>query len=332
MVRVWPLRTAALLCALATSAIWSPARAASGAHRVKLVPHFAPGQVLRYQFDLRTNTTSHSTGPIVDPEGATRLELSATATVRLEVLSVEGATADSAGRVRLRATFEKSAVSSGSDALDPQQVAKNDKFRKLQGSSVEFTLEPDGRVSDLAGESKDALADASLTNSVREGLVNVSPGASLPQRGISIGEKWSAERPFASTPLAGLAWRTESTYLRDEPCRPVASAKPGAAAAAGATEMCAVILTRFRIIEHGHGDRTPDDYRKNGLRTSGKWNGSLESLTSIGLQTGLVNSVTQTGTEEMDFTVSSVTGRSRMHYVGKVHRQSEITLLPEPSP
>ncbi len=326
MVRVSPITMIVLFSVLPSSGLCPPA--GSGTQRVKLVPHFAPGQTLHYQFDLRTNATSHSAGPIADPEGATDLEQSATATVRLEVLSVEGADADSPGRVRVRATFEKSAATSRSDALDPQETARADQFRKLQGSSIEFTIEPDGRLTDVTGEMKDAFGNAAA-NGIPGGLANLSPSASLPRQGISIGQKWSAERPLEPAPLAGLVWRTESTYLRNEPCRAAASAKPGDTDAT-AQETCAVILTRFQIIQRNtHGEQTPDDYRRNGLRTSGKWSGEAESLSSISLRSGLVTSVTQTGTEVMDFTVASATGDSRIHYAGQVRTQSEITLLPE---
>ena len=327
MVRVSPIATIALLSALAISGLCPPALAGSGVQRVKLVPHFAPGQILHYQFDLRTNATSHSAGPIADPQGATDLEQSASATVRLEVLSVEGADADSPGRVRVRATFEKSAATSHSDALDPQETERDDQFRKLQGSSIEFTIEPDGRLTDVTGDMKEVFGNAAANGP--GGLANLSPSASLPRQGISIGQKWSAERPLEPAPLAGLVWRTESTYLRDEPCRAAASAKPGNADAT-AQETCAVILTRFQIIQRNtHGEQTPDDYRRNGLRTSGKWSGEAESLSAISLRSGLITSVTQTGTETMDFTVANAAGDSRIHYAGQVRTQSEITLLPE---
>jgi hypothetical protein len=333
-VRVRPMTVVALLCVLATSGLGAPARVetrvAGDAQRVKLIPHLVAGQMLHYEFDLHTSVTSRSTGPIADPEGASHLEQSASATVRLEVIGVENASADSPGRLRLRATFEKSTATSRSDAFDPQAAAQDDQFRKLQGASIEFMLEPDGRVSDISGDMKNAFAGVPAARAIQEGLAAMSPPAL--RQGISIGQKWSDEHPIASAPLAGLAWRTESTYLRNEPCHPAASARPSApnAPAAATEEMCAVILTRLEIVQHrAHGDLTPEEYRRNGLTTSGKWSGEAESLSDISLRTGLVTSVTQTGTEEMNFTVAAATGESRLHYAGQIRRQSEITLLPE---
>lgn len=76
-------------------------------------------------------------------------------------------------------------------------------------------------------------------------------------------------------------------------------------------------------------DRTPEVFRQNGLRTSGVWTGAAESLTSVSLRTGLVASVTQTGSTHMDFTIMTTTAHNRMRYAGDTRTQSEITLLPQ---
>ncbi len=103
-----------------------------------------------------------------------------------------------------------------------------------------------------------------------------------------------------------------------------------------AGETCAVILTRYEITQpHPPRDATPEDYRKRGLRTAGRWTGSGESLSYVSLRTGWVVSVTQSGTEEMDLTVSTADGSSGVRYAGRVRSQSQVTLLSEaaaPSP
>ena len=359
MARAGFLTAAALLCASVLSGLAaSPAGRAPANERVRLAPHYAPGETLRYQFDLRTETTSHSTGPIDDPEGPSKLELSIRALVRLEVLRVDATPAGGA-RVRLRTTYEKSSASSHSDSYDPQEAALEDQYRKLEGRSIEFTLEPDGKVSDVSGL-KEVLPNEAAAGYVREWLAGLAGSSTLPREGISIGQRWSAEQPVETAPIVGLVWRTESTYLRDEPCRtgapqtkPADSAaapqsKPGnssataqpavappaAAPAASSEDTCAIILTKFAMDNHKvPRDPTPEQYRKNSLRTSGKWSGSGESLNTISLRTGLVVSVTQTGTEEMDVTIASATSPSRMRYAGRIHTESQITLLPpEPPP
>jgi hypothetical protein len=89
------------------------------------------------------------------------------------------------------------------------------------------------------------------------------------------------------------------------------------------------VLTQFKILQmNPRGDLTPPDYVHNGLRTSGSWTGSGDSLNSISLRSGLVISVTQTSDQFMNFTVSSSSSPSRMDYVGEVKSQSQIALLP----
>jgi hypothetical protein len=159
-------------------------------------------------------------------------------------------------------------------------------------------------------------------------MTGLSSGAGFPKGGIALGQKWSNEQPLLGTPLAGLIWRTDATYLRNEPCR--AALHPQAAASLGtAQELCAVILTRFYILHRGsRDDLTPEDYRHNSLRTSGTWTGKGESLDSISLATGLVVSSTQTSTQDINLDITSTRSGSRMLYKGQVETQTEIRLLP----
>jgi len=77
-------------------------------------------------------------------------------------------------------------------------------------------------------------------------------------------------------------------------------------------ETCAVILTRLTLVHlKSVRDPTPEEHRKNGAQTAGKWDGSAESLSYISLRTGLAVSVTQTGTEEMDVTLTN--GKKHFH-------------------
>jgi hypothetical protein len=320
-----------------------PARVARPPQPVRLLPQFVPGRVFRYEMDFRTTTESHHTGLVEDPQAASQLEISWSAVVRVDVLGVEPAPVSPApgpsgaagfGHARLRTTYEKVAATARSDAYDPEAAAIAEQYRKLEGRSVTFTLGADGKVSDVAGL-EDIVADPRAAEAARQWLAQLAVGASAPEQGIVPGQKWSSEMPANSAPLAGLFWRTESNYLRDEPCRSLADLGTGVTPAPGDssfTENCAVILTRFEIVQpRPQRDPTPEDYRKRGLRTSGKWNGSGESLSYISLRSGWVVSITQSGTERMDVTVSTADGESSVHYAGQVRSQSQITLLPEPS-
>ena len=299
-------------------------------HRVNLVPKFSPGQVMRYRIESGSKSTGKTTGPIANPEGGSQSSNSIHMVVRLEVLSlaVEGG-------VRLRATYEKSSAQSEADALDLSANSFSSRYTRLEGRTFEFTLEPDGKVTNTqdltaaaAGESPKAIEP------VLTWLAQVVPGTSFPKNGISVGQKWTRERPVEGAVLSGLALRSESAYVRNESCgsnSPASSTSAGAASGLAATE-CAVILTQFQITRRGssHADATPDDYRRNGLRTSGTWTGSGESLDSYSLATGLLVSSTQSSTQNMDYQVTSAGNGSSVRYVGKIQAQSQITLVPSP--
>ena len=328
--------------------------------RAKLLPHFKPGDTYRYQVDLRTSTNTQSSGPIADPQGSSQLDRIVTARVLLEVLKLEPEANNAGLRVRMRTTYEQSSAKSKSDTYDPQEDEIEKQYKNLEGHSLEFTLEADGSVTEIEGL-KDVMSDEAAAGAVREWLTSMTAGSTLPKQGIALGEKWSTEKPIEGAPLAGLAWRTESTYVRNEPCfpgqndvttdkpadsTPAASSaqpqsparpktkssttsQPPAASAANPQEGCAVILTKFEMIDkHGSGDPTPLQYSRNSLRTSGKWTGTGESLTTISLVTGMVVTLTQTGSEDIDFTVSAATAPSKIHYAGKIQTQSHIALQP----
>jgi len=325
--------------------------AAAGDQRVRLLPKFASGEVLRYEISTRMTTSGVTTSPIENPEGASRLKQSADMIIRLDILDAQPGTNAAMGRVHLRATYEKSDATSETDAYDPQAAAIADQYARLRGRSVEFTIESDGKLSSVTGL-EDILSNPSMAQSVRSWMTGLSSGAGFPQGGITLGQKWSNEQPLVSTPLAGLVWRTDATYLRNEPCRavttqagassqaaaptaavPVAAGSAQAAPApVAADELCAVILTRFEILRRGsRDDPTPEDYRHNSLRTSGTWTGKGESLDSISLSSGMVVSSTQTSTQDINLQITSSRSGSRMAYTGHVEAQTEIRLLP-PNP
>jgi len=295
--------------------------------RVRLTPYFSQGEVIRYQIELRNVSKGKAEGPVRDPEAASELKQSATVVIRLEVLSVELQPGNAASKVRFRATFERSSANNESDAYDEQADAIVEQYRKLEGQSMEYAVDADGRISDLSGLDK-VLQDPGSVAGARGWLSSISPGAGFPKKGIAIGEKWHSEEPLAGAPLKGTVWRTESTYVRNEPCR----SENAAPAATGEAEKCAIVLTQFKILQlNPKGDLTPPDYVHNGLRTSGSWTGSGESMNSISLRTGIVVNVTQTSDQQMNFTVASANSPSRMRYQGEVKSQSQIALLPNPA-
>ena len=71
---------------------------------------------------------------------------------------------------------------------------------------------------------------------------------------------------------------------------------------------------------------------RNGLRTSGKWTASGESLSSISLANGFLVNSTQSATQDMDYIIESASSHSQIHHVGRTSTQTDITALPNTSP
>lgn len=88
-----------------------------------------------------------------------------------------------------------------------------------------------------------------------------------------------------------------------------------------------MILTHLNLVRPKPvHDPTPEEYRKNGVQTAGNWNGSAQSLSYISLRTGLVVSVTQTGTEVMDVTLTTAQHES-LRYAGTILSRSQVALV-----
>jgi hypothetical protein len=316
------------------------ALAATAGVRVRFALKFVPGEVLRYRIESRATTNGTTTTPIVNPEGGSQSTRAIHMLVRLETRGVS-----TTGNVRFKATYEKSSAESESDALDLAASSVADRYNRLEGSSVEFTLRPGGQFADfqnvVAAPSDQPASSRSRAGQPASGqptddpvlalLHGLSFGGELPQKGVAIGQKWTSEQPIAGALLSGLIRRTESSYVRNEPCGSSAGSQASAIQSAAHPDDCAVILSRFEIMRRGstHSDATPDDYRRNGLRTSGTWTGSGESLDSVSLATGLLVTSTNTSTQEMDYQITSASTGSSIHHVGKVQSQSEITLMPD---
>lgn len=317
----------------------SRSKDSSSAPRIDLRPRLVPGEVLRYQVQLQTITDTKRTGAISDPQGPSRLIVTWDATLKLEVLgealpgalfeadsSAAGPKRSTLGRnspavpMRMRTTYERSTASVSSDSPDPTAEDIEQKYRRLEGQVIEFTVGVDGRVSDVRGL-EGMIDDDQVRRAAEEWMEQVSGPAVAPQ-GVTLGQTWNSARPANSMPLAGVISRSNSSYLRNEPCRP---AEPGADSSP--EDLCAVILTRQSVLPQKRlRDPTPEDYRRNGLRTSGHWTGSGQSLSYISLRTHSAVSVTQDSAQQIDFTVTNTSGKS-IHYGGTIETHSRVELL-----
>ncbi len=296
--------------------------------RVSLSPRFSPGQAFRYAMEFETTTATSQSGLAKDPQGPSKLVITWDATILLEVLPTE---ASAPGSIRLRTTYEKSTAHVTSDTFDPAAAATEEQYQKLEGKAVEFTLDASGKVISVSGLPEIVDGEKAVL-AAREWIAQLDTGSGAPAGGVTVGQTWSSEQP-ASLPVAGMVWRTESEYLRDEVCHPPNPEAPPAPSSAESAanpeppETCAVILTRLNLVRPKPvRNSTPEEYRKSGVQTAGKWEGSAQSLSYISLRTGLAVSVTQTGTEEMHVTLTTQHNAS-MRYAGTILSRSQVALV-----
>jgi len=309
--------------------------------RVHLTPQFARGAILRYSIETRTSSSEHTTTPILNPEGASQYKQSTSLIVRLDVLDVPSSSAQTPSAVRFRATFEQARADSRADAYAPEAGTLDDAIEGLESHAFEFSIDAANNLTAVTGLDRIAPNHEAAAR-VLSWMRILFGSVDLPRGGIEVGQKWNSERPLTGVPLSGLVWRNDSTYLRDEPCS-ASAVGTTAASARGTSTMptnaapsrstqddCAVVLTRFSTLRHGskHSDATPEEYVRNGLRTSGKWTASGESLSSIALANGFLISSTQSATQEMDYIIESASSGSKIHHVGRTTTQTEITALP----
>jgi hypothetical protein len=279
--------------------------------------------------EFETTTATSRSGLAADPQGPSKLMITWDATILLEVLPGE---ASAPGNIRLRTTYERSTARVGSDTFDPAATSTQEQYQKLEGKVVEFTLDASGKVISVSGLAEIVDGEKAV-QAAREWIAQLDAGSGAPTGGVSVGQKWSSDQAATSLPIAGMTWRTESEYTRNEICHPPnpegAPALSAAESAANpeSAETCAVILSRLSLLRPKPVRKpTPEESRKNGVQTAGKWDGSGESLSYISLRTGLVVSITQTGTEEMDVTLTTAHNTS-MRYAGTILSRSQVALV-----
>jgi hypothetical protein len=297
----------------------------SSRERLSLSPHYAAGQVIRYQFQNTMTSIEHRGGAVSDPQGGGKLTLKWSAIVRMEVLATgKDAKGQPDGGVRIRSVYEKSAATTDSDSYDPASEVMQAQFAALEGKSFEFTVDPAGHVRDVEGF--DDAGVQGRADAMRDWLGQFSTGSGAPRGGVSVGETWTGEQAFEGAPLSGLVWKIHSTYLRNEPCH---QASAGGDPQPATGEMCAVILTKQDLTgsRPGH-DATPESYKKQGLKTEGSLIASGDGLSYITLKGGQLVSLTQTSNQEMDFTVSSLDGENKKLFQGTVQSRTQLALMP----
>jgi hypothetical protein len=293
--------------------------------RVKIAPKLLPGEIVEYRIETRVATAGKADTPIANSEGPTQSSLVINLRERLEVLSAQSE--QGGDLVAFRLTWDQAQAQSSTDAIDPTAADPAAPYAKIEGQTMEFTLAPNGALSNFKGLENILPGGVPPPDSVAW-IPMLVAASQFPSGGVAINQTWKAERPIEGAPLAGLFWQMQSTYQRNESCRVFPADAETHLKSPGGNGECAVILSEMGIGRHGsvHGDATPPDYVVNGLRTSGSWTGSGSILGSISLENGLPYTATETSSQDADYEIKSAATGSAIHYTAKLQNQTDITL------
>jgi len=308
--------------------------AAAGDKRVHLFPKLVAGQKLTYlisdNLERNLKTESRVVTPMIPGTAKSTLQ----AVLRAEVLEVQeqGGTA----LVKMRADFESLDAGARQPAKEahPQPgdlQAQESKEQASKAKPIEFVVDPDGRVDHLKGV--DALSPEEQ-QAVQGWVSRFALPWTFPKAGLQLGEKWRTERAESSpSPIAGLWWRQQASYVRQEPCPSqsigdagVPSAAPGPRVAG----LCAVLLVTAALQQKSSPkDATPEDFKLHELKTTGTAKGTNETIFYISVKTGLVVRSTEEASQSMDVVVAKADGSNRVHYNLVASSHSEVQLVSE---
>jgi hypothetical protein len=302
----------------------------AGETRVKLIPQLHAGQIVTYLIRYRGDKNVKTESNVVAPMAPNIAQMDANELLQIVVLDVQ----QEGGRAAVSARAQFLVLNSGAGPKGPGSEDSSGDTRRgnQERRSVEFTILPDGSVGKLTG------SDSLLPEQQQAWQVWAARFATawtLPQNGVKLGEKWKSEQPEdGGTPIVGLSWARESTYVRNENCRAQQRSVTGEfSPSGGASDTCAVLLTTATLKQNSSPkDTTPEDFKLHELKTRGTAKGANEIITYISLKTGLVVRATEEAHQSMDATVAKADESNRVHYNVDARSRSEVVLVTETPP
>ncbi len=299
----------------------------AGEKRVQLLPKLLPGQTITYLIRFQTDKNVKTESRVVAPMAPNDAQIDAHGLLRVEILNVQ----ETSGKAAIHARGQFLTLDSGVWLKGPGEKKPDWDKQRLDphGKSIEFTISPDGSVNNVNG--LDTLFPEQQ-QAWQQWVARFALAWTLPTDGMKPGEKWKSEQPErAETPIAGLLWERESSYVRDEPCHASQLSITGdVSSSTGPPETCAVLLTTAKLKQKSSSkDATPEDFRLHDLRTLGTAKGANETITYISLKTGLVVRATEETTQFMDVVVAKADGSNRVHYNVDARSHAEVLLVTE---
>lgn len=309
-----------LLCA-ALFAIASTFSAASS-NRVDLFPRLRAGQVIHYEIAYRNEKQTKTQSSVVFAQAPADSVADVRALLRVEIL--EAALRGSRGVIRAR-TLLTPLDADAAKALQPS--AQGPDAASASTPVVALSIFPDGRIDQVTG--LDALS-ADQQQAWLQWAARFAGAAVFPPGGIKPAQKWKSQQAEKSpSPIAGLTWIRESTYVRNAPCRPLHFSGRGDLVESNEPpDGCAVVVTTALLKQESKPkDATPEDFRVRRLRTSGIARGTNKTILYISLETGLVVRASDEADQSMSVTIAKIDGSNRVSYDVQAKSAAEILLV-----
>jgi hypothetical protein len=270
------------------------------------------GQKFAYLIRYRSDKQAKTQSTVAAPMAPTAAQLDTNNLLEIEILETQAS--GSRTIVHAKAHFRSESASEGED------------------KSVGFTILPNGRVENITGLD---MLTAQQQQSWLEWVSLFAVAQSFPEQGVKLGEKWKTEtQEKAASPIAGLEWQKETSYVKDEPCRAARLANGDLTAGSNEPQdTCAVFLTKSELKQKSSSkDATPDDYKLHELRTMGTASGTNETIAYISIKTGMVVRATEEAAQFMDVAIAKTDGSNRVHYNIDAKSHAEVLLMADASP
>jgi hypothetical protein len=283
--------------------------------RVNLFPKLQAGQTLTYRIAYHLDKQANTQSSVKWAQTPAAATINVQGLLRLEVLAVQPLGPRST--IHARTSFQ----SLNSEATAPSQPSA----QNAQATAIEFTLFPNGRLDEI--KNLDVLS-ADQQQAWQQWASTFAAAAVFPADGIKLTQRWKSEEPEKSpSPITGLTWMRESTYLRNEPCRSAQLMPQGELADSNESpETCAVIQTKAALKQKSSPkNTTPEDFKLHQLHTSGTASGNNQTLLYLSLQTGLLIRSSEQADQTMDVTIAKADNSNRVRY--GIHAKSNTEIF-----
>lgn len=286
--------------------------------RLHLAPHLHQGQSFAYQLEFSGTRGIKVESRVITPSTSPNTPLRALCLLQVHVVQVNAS--------GFRLTTYLSERPSPNDHVNEAAPAWP---AGVPDQRVSVFIATDGTASQINGIEQLTPAQQFAWNAW---LARFTSAMTFPAAGVRKGQQWRMNEPENTpSPIAGLFWKKEFKYMRDEPCTTAPPrASSGNRASTASSDTCALIFVTSSLRQKSSPkDATPGDYRQRGLATRGAVRGENETVLHISLRTGFLTRSTEDAKQSLNAVVALADGSNQVRYLMNATSHSRIELLPD---